>query len=342
MEILIVENAPVEVERWQGESASDRGVEKAAASVKAALTRKGFSVSTLKIGKDPQPLLDWLKAHNPQLVFNLCETICGNSKLEPAVPYLLKWLDFIITGNPPEILTLLVDKAKTKHLLKSMGFPTPEFAAIQENNDLRNWRSWPAILKPCAEDASLGIDRGSVVGDSTAAKARFELLATSFGVPVLIEAFIAGRELNVAILETESGLQTAINEIDFTDLPAGIPKIVTYNGKWDENSIECKATPVKSPANLYPELDVKIRDIAKGVYREFGLEGYARIDFRIDEEGKPWVLEINPNPDLSENAGFSKSLAEMHLDYDTAIECLIKSALRNADAKKTEKGGKPR
>ncbi len=327
MKILIVANAPIATnERWDSEKLSEGQVGIVLKSIQQVLAEKGHDVKTFFVDEKHEPFFEEIKKRRPDVVFNLCETLDGNSRLEPVIPFLLQWMKIPFTGNPPNVLAFLVDKILTKNILKGMKIPTPDFHGLFEPEDLKEWKHWPAILKPAAEDASLGIDEGSVVDNPESALARFKLLREKFGVPVLIEEFISGRELNVAVLETPDGLKIGINEIDFSNLPPAIPKILTYQAKWDEESTEFILTPVKAPANLEKNLDRKIRQITGRVFKSLGLRGYARVDYRISEDGKPFVLEINPNPDLSEGAGFFKALTEMGLSYPEALDNLIKIA----------------
>jgi len=328
MHILIVVNGPAEGGRWQDESLSDRGVEGAARTIGEALKERGFQVSTLVVGRDPEPALQGLRAARPDVVFQLVETIAGDSRLEPAFPFLVQWLGIPMTGNSPAVLTMVVDKGQTKHLFKGMGVRTPEFAELFAPEDLDGWTIFPALLKPAAEDASLGIDAGSIVRDAAGAKARFEHLARSFGTPVLIERFVDGREANAACLQLGDELRIGLNEIDFSDLPPELPRIVSYEAKWVEGSEWFKKTPVKTRAAFPPATDAAIRETARRLFRALRLSGYARFDFRVDAEGVPWLLEINPNPDLSVDAGFARALPEMGVTYADAVEAIVRTALR--------------
>ncbi|NLI75590.1 MAG: GNAT family N-acetyltransferase [Candidatus Riflebacteria bacterium] len=324
--VLILENAPATQQRWAGESLSDRAVEAMAAAIAAALTGRGHAVGRAPVGLDPRGAIDAVRVAAPEVVFQLCETMCGNARLEPALPYLLGWLGIPFTGNPADVMALLLDKARTKQVLLGLGLPTPEFVSARAEGDLDGWAAWPAILKPAAEDASLGIDRGSVVDGATAARERFRLLAGRFGVPVLVERFIAGRELNVAMLETPDGVRVGINEIDFSALPADHPRILTYEAKWEEESDVFRQSP-PVPAQLPAALDAEVRRLARAAWEGLGLRGYARVDFRVDEAGRPFILEVNPNPDLSEGAGFAKSLPQMGVTYPEAVELIVRAAL---------------
>ncbi len=324
--VLILENAPARQERWAGESLSDRAVEAMAAGIAQELTGRGHTVGRAQVGLDPRGAIDAVRAAAPDVVFQLCETMCGNARLEPALPYLLSWLGIPFTGNPADVLALLLDKARTKQVLLGLGLPTPEFVAARTEADLAGWAIWPAILKPAAEDASLGIDRGSVVDGPAAARERFRRLAERFGVPVLVERFVAGRELNAALLEAPDGVRVGINEIDFSALPPDHPRILTYEAKWEEESDVFRQSP-PVPARLPPDLDTEVRRLARAAWDGLGLRGYARVDFRVDEAGRPFILEVNPNPDLSEGAGFAKSLPQMGVTYPEAVELIVRAAL---------------
>lgn len=329
MKVLILSNAPAPNQRWEAEERSDRGVLDAVAAISGALQTRGHTVATAEIGERPEDLLESLDRAKPDVVFNLCETIRGNSRLEPAVPYLLRWRALPFTGNGPQVISLLLEKSTTKRLLRDHRLPTPAFHDLYNDSDLEDWYIWPAIIKPAAEDASLGIDAGSVVRDRAAALTRFRLLAERFGTPVLIEQYIEGRELNVAVLEAHDRLHLGVNEIDFSEMPEGVPHIVTYNAKWVEESAEFQKSPVRAPARLPSEIDAHVRDLVRKTFSALHLAGYARIDLRLDTQGQPWILEVNPNPDISPGAGFVKALPEMGLSYEQAIEIILQRACQN-------------
>ena len=332
MKVLIIHNAPADPVRWRDEHLSDTSVSEAADAVASALTALGHTTFQAGIDKNPTTLLNAVQESGPDVVFNLCETIAGNSRLEAAVPYLLRWLDMPFTGNSPETLSIFIDKILSKRLIRDLGIHTPLFDAIYETSNLASWSIWPAIMKPAAEDASLGIDSGSVVKTPAAAMARFQLLAERFGTPVLIEEFIEGREINAAVLQTVKGLRIGVNEIDFSRMSVDQPHILTYESKWKEDSPDYLQTPVKAPANLPEPLNTQIRGVAGALFQQLGFQGYARVDFRIDERGQPWVLEVNPNPDLSPDAGLAKAFPEMGLDYQSAMEVILQTPLRRREA----------
>ncbi|MBI3037441.1 ATP-grasp domain-containing protein [bacterium] len=329
MRIAILRNEAGSKIRWPNESISDESSGECADSVKDALEKRGHDCFVINVGSSPGNVIEEIRRYLPDVVFNLCETVGQNSSLEPAIPFLLRWMNIPFTGNSPEALSVSLNKVFTKRLLRDFDIKTPNFLSLTDDKDLASWESWPAILKPSFEDASIGIDNGSVVKNAAAAVKRFSLLKKKFGLPVLIEEYIDGREINVAVLETERDLHVGINEIDFSSVKPGKPRIITYNAKWVKNTKDFRSTPIKAPANLEPSLDWKIRLLARQIFNSFCLSGYARIDFRVDKLGVPWVLEINPNPDISEtDGGFSNSLPEMGFDYASAIESIVFLAIK--------------
>lgn len=330
--ILIIENsAPVQYKKWNNEYLSDRSVEATAQSVENALLYLGYKVKRLKIQQNPQELLITLQDFRPNLVFQLCESINGISKLEPTIPYLLSWLNIPFTGNLPSTLALLLDKAKTKHILFSLNLPTPKFIELydQNQNNLELWSQYPSIIKPNNEDASLGIDNNSIVYNKLQVIKRFNQLKHLFDIPLLLEEFVEGREINIALLErSRTNVLISFTEIDFSKLPSNAKKILTYNSKWVTTSEEYKQTP-SIGANSYLEknLKEKLSNIAYQAWKYFDLRGYARIDIRIDKNNNPYILEINPNPDLAPDAGFAKSMYQLGLAYEDIISIIVNSAL---------------
>jgi D-alanine-D-alanine ligase len=336
MRILLVFNAaPPTTPLLELEAISDRAVEDVARSVTRVLSDHGHQVTSLAIGSSPRDLLAGLDAVQPHVVFNLCETICGQSRLEPALPMILTWLGIPYTGNSPHTLALLLDKPSFKAVCRAEGLPTPEFIAAFHENDLEGFSEWPAILKPAGEDASLGIDEHSIVAGIDAARPLFRKLRDQFGTPVLVERFISGRELNIAALQSGDTWNLGVNEIDYSSLPPHLPGIVTYAAKWLPDSVYYQHTPVRAPAVISPALRERLETLTRRLITRWELSGVFRVDVRVDAEERVFLLEVNPNPDLSEDAGFAKALPEIGCTYDQAVLSLIDSALaRTARAAK--------
>lgn len=298
-----------------------------AAAIATALEELGFEPVTVPVGLDLEALQRSLRELAPRVAFNLVESLEGNARLLHIVPALLAGLEVPFTGCSAAALALTSDKVRAKRALRRAGLPTP--AVFGESADAAG--DW--IVKSLHEHSSLGLDDASIVSGQAAVEAALRSRREEFGGEWFAEAFVPGRELNVGILAAGDVPRVLpIAEIRFQDFPAGKPRIVGYAAKWDTASFEYRNT-VRSFA-IESALGERARDLALECWDLFGLGGYARVDFRIDERGEPWILEINANPCLSPDAGFAVAAAEAGIDFDTIIAALLEDALRGARARR--------
>jgi D-alanine-D-alanine ligase len=269
------------------------------------LKSAGFETTRLGINYDPQPLLDHLKKKRPDAVFNLFEGIATQTGTEVSAAALLEWLNVPFTGCPSPALTYGRDKVRAKYVLSAAGIPTPEFLVIDALPVPRWRRPWPAIVKPVYQDASVGIDQNSVVTSQKQLDERVKYVIAHYGAPVLVERFVAGREFHVNMIEERSAAPTApplvlpLCEIAFTNDTPGRWPVYTFTAKWNEQSEEYAAAPVRAPVEIPPEDFARLALIAQRAYRALQCRDYARIDVRMDEAGHFYVLEMNPNPYLN-------------------------------------------
>jgi len=184
---------------------------------------------------------------------------------------------------------------------------------------------FPVILKLAREDASIGISELSVVNNLDSLKERLEYLFTNFNQEVLMEEYIDGRELNVAILGDQI---LPISEIRFDGLPEEFPKIVTYEAKWSPESVYYKNTVPRCPAPLDDSLRQKIEKMALEAYDALECRDYARVDIRLNQRNVPYVIEVNPNPDISPDTGFVRSAAAAGIGYDELLFKISTFALK--------------
>jgi D-alanine-D-alanine ligase len=240
------------------------------------------------------------------------------------VPALLAALEVPFTGCSAASLALTSDKVLAKRALRRAGLPTPPLFG-EPAAEVAQW-----IVKSLYEHSSLGIDDASIV-DGPAVEAALRARRAEFGGEWFAEAFVPGRELNVALLAAGGAPRVLpIAEIRFQDFPAGKPRIVGYAAKWDASSFEYRNT-VRSFA-VDATLRYRASALALDCWSLFELGGYARVDFRIDERGEPWILEVNANPCLAPDAGFAAAAAEAGIDFDTIVAALLEDALRVAGA----------
>lgn len=293
-----------------------------AEAVAAALQRLGYDSEIVRLGLDLSALAP-LAAAGPGLVFNLVEALEGDAALAQLAPAALDHFDLPYTGSGLAAHHLTLSKTAAKHLLAGAALPTPEwspdgggFAADQR-----------VIVKSDSEHASLGLDAASVV---PAAEARREIAERErrFGGRFFAEAFVEGREFNLSVLATAQGPQVLpVAEILFVDFPAGRPRIVDYEAKWETGSAAYANTPRSFDfATGDRALLAELRELALAAWRLFGLAGYARVDFRVDAAGRPTILEVNVNPCLAPDAGFAAAAARAGLDYDAVISSIVTAA----------------
>jgi D-alanine-D-alanine ligase len=324
--ILVLYNDPV-LPADHPNAESEREVLETAAFVDRTLRAADFEVSRLPIAHDPTELFAGLKAAKPDAVFNLFEGTADDSRTEAYVAGLLEWLGIPFTGCPAQALTLAKDKQLTKTLLQGAVLPTPAFFAVERLPVPSCPLEWPVIIKPAMQDASVGLDHGSVVTDQPRLEERVRALLRSYGPPVIVEEYIAGRELNVALVEIPELRALPISEIMFVDTDPDSWPIVTYDAKWKPSSRDYQATPPRYPATVAPELAETLVDIASRAFRLLGCRDYARVDFRVRPSGKPYVLELNPNPDFHPTAGFAGGLASAGITHAQFTVDLVRSAL---------------
>jgi D-alanine-D-alanine ligase len=335
-EITIVYNDPEKIEPIpQNLDLSIIEVKNEIEFVENSLRKAGFKVNVLPVYNARRFINDILNLKT-DLIYNFCEMVELESQEEVFAAGLFELVKVPYTGAPPMTLGLCLDKAKTKIILSHYGIPTAKFDLFNESIDgckKINLR-FPVIVKPVREDASAGINEKSVVYDRKELEERVEYIIKMFKQPALVEEFIDGREVNVAILGNNPPVVLPISEIDFSHLPSHLPKIVSYEAKWIPNTDYYEKTIPICPAPLEPELERKIKDIALSCYKIMGCRDYARVDMRIDKEGNPYVLEVNPNPDLSRNAGFMRSASVYGLTPEETIVKIAEIAIERSYADK--------
>jgi D-alanine-D-alanine ligase len=276
--------------------------------VEATLRDGGYQTSRLGVNRDPEALFAGLRKLRPDVIFNLFEGTGDQGYTESYVAGILEWLGLPFTGSPAHTLCLARYKHLTKNLLAGAGLPTPQFFVVEALPIPTCPLAWPVIVKPALQDASVGLDQGSVVTDLQALEKRVAYLLRQYGPPVLIEEFVRGREFNVAIIERPELQVLPVSEILFNEPGPGYWPIVTYDAKWKPGTVDYEATPPVAVAKVSRKLDERLQSLARQAFRLLGCRDYGRIDFRVTARGKAYILEVNPNPDFNPNAGFTGSL----------------------------------
>ena len=336
--VLVIFNRDFESAEADPENAAREDIRGTADEVADVLARAGHRVEGLGIGEDVLGAAHEIAAFAPDAVFNLCESLGGDSRFEPLLPLLLERGGFAYTGSPPLTLGLALNKHKAKDVLRGCGVPTPESVLLVEPDVSGVTLPLPLIVKPAREDASVGISSESVVHDRAALERQATYVIARYRQPALVERYIEGREIYVSMLgrtQSDAGAGAGaepdvlpLHEIDFSAMPADRPRIVSFEGKWVESSPEFAGTKPVACAPLDPAVEDRIRRVASTAFAAMELRDYARLDLRVDAAGTPYVIDVNPNCDISAGAGFARAARAAGLDYDQLIRHILDLALQ--------------
>jgi len=299
-------------------------------TVVAVLADAGYNASTIITSSDVNQLIDKLHDERPDLIFNFCESIEGDSFQEMNVAGLYELLNLQYTGSNPLTLGSCLNKVRAKEILTFHKISVPSYRVFNSPDEVsRKTMGFPAIAKPIHEDASIGISNASVVYDRDHLQILLGDMLKKFKQPILVEQFIDGREFNVAIVGNDEVVALPVSEIDFSTMPSGYQHIVSYEAKWMPDSVEYKSTVPICPAKISRRLEQKIQNTAIRAYQAMGCRDYARVDMRVDKTGNVFVLEVNPNPDLSPSgSGFARSAAAFGWSYGQLINNIVQSAFK--------------
>jgi D-alanine-D-alanine ligase len=290
-------------------------------ALEGVLTAEGNQVVRISAHTDAR-WIERVRRGKFDLVFNMCEGIDGIAALEPAATSMLELLGVPFTGSSSWTTALSLRKHVVNSILDRAGLPIPRFALARAGAPLPTV-GFPAICKPAAEDASIGIEQRSVVRTTRALGERIGSMHERWP-EVLVQRYIDGREVNVGML---GELVLPISEIRFDGMPKGKWRIVSYRSKWESGSDEDLGSEPHCPAELSGELATEVKKLALSAWRLLGGYGYGRVDFRIDRAGRPWILEVNANPDIAPDAGLARMARAAGMDYTTLVTTVCELAL---------------
>jgi D-alanine-D-alanine ligase len=295
----------------------------AAEAVAAALVRLGYSTEVIALAPDLRGI-DALPARRPLVVFNLTDAVGGNCRLAPMVPARLDALKLTYTGAGTSAWLDTLSKIGTKLKLEHAGLPTPVWS--EDGKGLEPRARY--IVKPVWEHGSLGIDPASVVRGGDAARVIVER-TLRWNTEHFAEAYIEGREFAAAMMEGPQGVELLpLRETIFQGFADGQPLITDYDAKWTPGSQAYQGTPRRFGLEREePELAAELTRLALACWDLFNLDGYARVDFRVNKDGAPFILEVNMNPCLGSDAGFAASAQETGLSYDALVGRIVEASL---------------
>jgi D-alanine-D-alanine ligase len=272
---------------------------------------------------------------NPEIVFNVAECANGISR-EAQIPAMLDMLKIPYTGSDPLTLTTCLDKSRAKEVLSYHNIPTSKFLLVESLDDLKDFKlNFPVMIKPVAEGSSKGIFNSSFVNNKKDLEERLSENLEKYNQPFLIEEYLPGREFTVAVLGNNSDTEVLpIVEINFNELPEGLIPIYSYEAKWIADTRENPLDIFTCPAKVDKDLQEKISKVALQTYKVLRCRDWSRIDIRLDTDGNPNVIEVNPLPgilpDPKDNSCFPKAARAKGLAYNEMInKVLLVSAKRH-------------
>lgn len=292
------------------------------------IEKNGFKAYHFNVRDDFFKLIEHLKTEKPDVIFNFVELFHNDPKLEMNIAGIYELLKIPYTGAPPIALANCQNKVLTKRILAYNKISSPRFMVVTtQKNRYTHSLKFPLIIKPAYEDASVGIDYKAVVRSNKDLKSRIDNILENFKQPALIEEFIEGRELNVAIMGDKNPEVLPISEIDFSEMPDHLENIVSYQAKWDPlHEAYHKTIPI-CPAELTNDVRRKVEEIAFNAFKTMGVRDYSRVDIRLSKNDEVFVLEVNPNPDLTESAGFMRSVEAAGYTYEQALVKILNFAI---------------
>jgi D-alanine-D-alanine ligase len=303
-----------------------------------AIRAGGYRTDVVNIEDDLERLFAAIRLFRPDVVMNLVEYINDDAGQEAYVAGLYEMLGVAYTGSRPMTLATCQNKYRTKLLLEAAELPTAPYFLVEAEPVPRDHElEFPLIVKPAFEDASGGIEPASVVLDQDALEVQVGRVLREYQMPVLVEEYIEGREIHAALLGNDPPEVLPLFEMEFDDSefnPEGEwrPQIISYRAKWDPHSPEFYMMDSVCPAeDLDEAVEEYIRDIAVRAFKALGCQDYARIDMRVDEEeGEAYILEVNPNPDLSDGAAYMQCVVASGRTFGQALAEILDMAMARA------------
>lgn len=299
-------------------------------NVLTALRELGHDVRPLGLYDDLTPLRRAIADFSPHIVFNLLEEFRGEPMLDQNVVSLLELIGIPYTGCNSRGMMIARDKALSKKILHYHRIPVPRFAVFPKGRKVRrpSQLQFPVIVKSQVEEASAGISEASVVYNDDKLRERVEFVHKKVGTPAIAEQYIDGRELYVGALGDSRIQVLPVWELHLDQLRPDAPRIATRSAKWDLKFQERRQVLIGPAEKLSEEVERQLVRYTKRLYRALMLTGYARIDFRLSPDNRPYFLEANPNPDIGQETEFAEAALEAGLEYPALMQRVLNIGLR--------------
>ena len=298
--------------------------------VVTTLRNLGHEVRILAVQDDLGDIRRCVEDWKPQIAFNLLEAFDDVTIFDQNVVSYLELIKVPYTGCNPRGLLLARDKSLSKKLLSYHRIPVPEFEVFRTGRPVRRPKRlpYPLIVKSLTQESSVGISQASVVETDEKLKERVSFIHDSIGTAAIVEQYIEGRELYVGVLGNRQLQALPVWELFFTNMPPDAKRIATDRVKWSTKYQKKYEIESGAAKDLAPAVAEQIQHVCKRTFRALELNGYARIDLRLDANGKAWVLEANPNPQIANGEDFAASAANAGVPYDTLIQRIVNLGVR--------------
>jgi D-alanine-D-alanine ligase len=315
-------------------SEKQRELRKTEFDVRDAIEELGHEVFSIGVSDDLSTIRGAIDAHKPDIVFNLVEEFAGIGHFDQHVVSYLELRKQAYTGCNPRGLTLARDKALTKKILAYHGLKVPEFAIFAKRRPTKRPESlaFPLFVKSLTEEGSVGISGASIVHGDEKLMERVKFIHRTTDTTALAEQFIEGREIYVGVMGNDRVTVLPPWEFVMTKKEDGAPLIASGRAKWDpeyQRQVGLKT----GPARLSKKMQAKLADLSKEIYRLLGMSGYARLDYRVTEDGDAYLLEANPNPQIAKDEDFALSAKYVGINYPALIEQLIHFGMKYAPSR---------
>jgi len=306
-------------------SEKQRELRKTEFDVRDAVEALGHDLFSIGVSDDLSTIRGAIDAHKPHIAFNLVEEFAGIGHFDQHVVSYLELRQQPYTGCNPRGLTFARDKALTKKILAYDDLKVPEFATFPKGRTVKRPEKleFPLFVKSLTEEGSAGISTASIVHDDTKLKERVEYIHRTTNSTALAEQFIDGREIYVGVMGNQLITALPAWEFSMTKKENGTPLIASDRAKWDPK-YQRQVGLRTGPAKLSRKMQVKLSDLSKRIYRLLGMSGYARLDYRLTEDGEAYLLEANPNPQIAKDEDFALSAKHTGIEYPELIEQLIR------------------
>ena len=324
MKVAILSNIFQESEEGSTEVEGD--LMKVGKATKDALDYYGHEVKFYDVN---DRVFEKLRKDKPDIAFNVCERFNGSSFFEPHVASMLELLEIPYTGSGPLALATCINKPRVKAVLMHNNILTPRYQVFYSRwRKMEQKLKFPVIVKPTCMDNSIGIDENAICQTEEKMRSRINYLLKTYNQPALVEEFIKGREINVAVMGTgKESIPLPLCEVTLESGGDRSEKIMNYNFKWSPDSEIYHDSALTCPAEVPKYVVEKMQKIAVQVHQLLECDDYSRIDFRLDKDNNAYVLEMNPNPGISADCFVPTAAESVGLNYKQMINAIFCLAL---------------